>query len=209
MEEIKLSVTRQFIKMPEEKSLKLILESQNSKCNFCKIDISQHEKYHAVSSSEFIALCSICYASQHLEILNSENDGVIIMSSELSQLDLIVLSRTIEMIKRLNPEEFSEDIDSSIVIRMFLEEGANNAELYFAEGSSDIELISQVLSNQTEKEYEQRSEGLYTMKWLPNYDSFSTELDYWYNLMMKEKDSQYHPSKWESMLQKMKKNKKV
>lgn len=208
MSNIKLSVTRKFIDLPSEKKQKDIIESQNGECYFCGIDINKHAKFHSENEKDCKALCTICYHSQHIEILNGETDGNIVMMGDLSQLELIVLSRTIELIKRLDPEEFAEDIDSSIVIRMLLEEGSNNAETYFAEGSSDIELVAQVLSNQTDEEYEQREDGLYTMKWLPNYDSFKIELDYWFEQIMKDEDSMYHPSKWESMMQQMKKKKK-
>lgn len=204
---IKLSVTRKFIDLPSEKEQEKIIKSQGSKCAYCGIDIEKHGKIHAEDENEFIGLCSICFHSQHIEMLNGESDGQIVMMGDLSQLELIILSRTIELIKRLDPEEFAEDIDSSMVIRMLLEEGANNAETYYAEGSSDIELVAQALSNQTEEEYSKREEGLYTMKWLPNYDSFSIELDYWFEKLMSNETSQYHPSKWESMMQKMK-NKK-
>jgi len=208
VENIKLSVTRKFIDLPSESIQKKTIKEQDSKCAFCNIDIKKHAKIHSEKENDYKALCTICYHSQHIEILNGETDGTIIMLGDLSQLELIILSRTIEMIKRLDPEEFAEDIDSSIVIRMLLEEGSNNAETYFAEGSSDIELVAQALSNQTDSEYEKREDGLYTMKWLPNYDSFKTELDYWFETLMKDESSLYNPSKWESMMQKMKQKKK-
>ncbi len=203
-EEVKLSVTRVFPELPLKKERNRILREQKCKCAFCDIDIRKHSRMHPISETEHIGLCSICYHSQHIEMLNGENDGSIVMMTEFSQLELIVLSRTIELFKRLNIEEFSEDIDSSLVIRMFLQEGSNDAENYFAEGSSDIELVAQVLSNQTDENYEHREKGLYNLKWLPNFDSFSIEMDYWYDLMMKDKESDFHPSKWESLLQKMK-----
>lgn len=204
---IKLSVTRKFIDLPSEKEQEKIIKSQDCKCAYCGIDIEKHGKIHAEDENEFMGLCSICFYSQHIEMLNGESDGQIVMMGDLNQLELIILSRTIELIKRLDPEEFAEDIDSSMVIRMLLEEGANNAETYYAEGSSDIELVAQALSNQTEEDYSKREDGLYTMKWLPNYDSFSIELDYWFEKLMSNESSQYHPSKWESMMQKMKSKK--
>ena len=207
-EKVILSVTRKFIDNPSEREINSIIASQNGKCAFCEIDIQKHAKIHAEEEGEFVALCSICNGSQHIESLNGETDGVIIMLSDLTQVELISLSRTIEFLKRLDPEEYSEDIDSAIVIKILIEEGANSAERYFGEGSSDIELIAQALINQDDESYANREEGLYTMKWLPNYDSFKEEIDYWFGLLMKDESSPYHPLKWEGMMQEMKKKKK-
>lgn len=202
MDNIYISVTRTFFKELTEKESLKIVSDQKGKCKFCNTDINKFWKVHALSDTDHIALCTICYKSQHLEELDSEKDGSIIMIKDLNQIELIDLSRTIELVKRLDVEKFSEDIDLSIVIRSLLEEGANNSDLYYAAESSDISLISQILTNLTDEDYEKRSDGLYTMKWLPNYDSFKDEIDYLYDKIMKDEKSKYHPSKWESMFQK-------
>ena len=206
-EDIKLSVTRDFFDLPSNKEKKEIILKQNGKCAFCGIDINKFGRFHNHKELGILGLCSICYHSQHIELLNSEKDGHIAMIDSLNQLELITLTRTIELIKRLEPEEYSEDIDCSSIIRMLIEEGINNSEIYFAEGSSDVELIAQTLSNLSDSDYERRDVGLYTMKWLPNYTSFEKELDYWFELMMKDESSNYHPLKWESMMQQMRKKK--
>lgn len=206
MDDIKLSVTRNFIKSPEDKSeQEKILASQNHVCKFCEIDIKEHACFHyEENDNKFIGLCKVCYSSQHLESIPSNKAGKIIMISNVSQLDIIHLSRTIEYIKKLDMDEFSDDIDSATMIRYLLEESENYAERYYGDGSSDVELVAQMLSNQNDEMYERRYEGLYNMRWLPDYNYFKEELDYWFKIEMESEDSIYHPSKWESMAKQIK-----
>lgn len=204
MEDIKLSVSRIFIKAPDDEKKAKILESQNHVCKFCGIDIKKHGRFHSEDGVNFVGLCSVCFYSQHLEAMPPQKSGQIVMLSNITQLELIHLSRFIEYIKKLDLDEYSEDIDSVSVIRYLLAEGENHAESYYTDGASDVELIAQMLSNQTDEVYEKRYEGLYNMRWLPNYEYFKEEIDYWFEVEMNSESSPYHPSKWESMAQQIK-----
>ena len=207
---LKLSVSRFLRKEIDTKKCTKKLIEQKNKCFYCEINIEKNNKDHQLSEKEedFVMVCPICYYSQHLEELSCSNNGQIILLDGLSQIDLIVLSRTIELIKKLPIEEYEEDVDLASVLRLMLEETAEHANLYFTQGVSDVEIVSQLLINQSDEDYEKREEGLYNLKWLPDYSIFNEELDDWFNVLMKNETSPYHPSKFESLLKQIKQNKK-
>lgn len=205
---LKVSVSRFFPNKKSEKEYVAKLEEQKCKCHYCDINIKTHHKFHHLTNNDFVATCPICYYSQHLEELGSINNGQIILLEGLNQLDLIVLSRTIEMIKRLPVDEYEEDVDLASVLRLMLEETAEHANLYFTQGVSDVEIFAQVLTNQSDEDYEKREEGFFNLKWLPDYSIFETEINDWYEELMKDENSKYHPSKFESLLKKIEENKK-
>ena len=195
---LKLSVTRDFGSQCEEKQKKEILERQKHRCKACAISIKKYPKFENTKNG-YIGLCSVCHTSQHLEMLPQKSAGKIIMLPEMSQIDLIALSRMIMLIKRLSSEEHSEDIDSAGLIHMLLNEAGQHAESFYASGASDVELVAQMLSNQTNEAYENREKGLYNMKWLPDYDYFKKEMDYWFKVLIENEKSTYHPTKWENL----------
>jgi hypothetical protein len=195
---LRLSVTRDFSSQCEEKEKNEILEKQKHRCKACSISIKKYAKFEKTKEG-YVGLCSVCHASQHLETLPQKSAGKIIMLPEISQVDLIALSRMIMLIKRLPSEEHSEDMDSAGLIHMLLNEAGQHAESFYASGASDVELVAQMLSNQTDEAYEQREKGLYNMKWLPDYDYFKKEMDYWFKVLMENEKSTYHPTKWENL----------
>lgn len=202
-----LSVTRDFSSKEEENKKEEILSQQKHTCKSCMINIKKHGKIEKTSDG-LVGLCSICYASQHLETLPHSSSGKIIMLSGISQVDLIATSRMVMLIKRLSSEEYGEDMDSAGLIHMLLSEAGQHAESFYAIGASDVELIAQMLSNQDDNSYEKREDGLHNMRWLPDYDYFEKEMDYWYETLMEKEKSKYHPSKWESMFKKLEEKKK-
>lgn len=202
--DLTLSVTRFSLQSPSDSERKQILADQKGRCKTCQIDIRKHNRINKDSEDgESYAQCPVCFYSQHLEMLPDSFAGRIIMMPDVSQLELIVLSRTIAMYKKLNGEDYSDEVDNSELIKMLIEESYTQAETYYAPGASEVDLVAQVLSNQSEEDYAKRSEGLYGLRWIPDYSFFDDEVEYWYKTMFESKKSPYHPSKWEDMSNKI------
>lgn len=200
-----LSVSRFFSDEISDEKRKLILSSQKGRCKVCQIDIRKSSRINQDDEkTEPYAVCPVCYYSQHLEMLPESMQGRIVMLPDISQVDLIVLSRTIAMFKMLDSEHFGDEIESADLIAMLLNEYYNQSETYYAPGSSEVDLVAQVLSNQSDEDYSQREKGLYGLRWIPDYNLFENEMDYWYKTMFSTKKSPYHPSKWEDMSNKIK-----
>lgn len=202
--ELKLSVTRFFLKPLEESERKLILSEQKGRCKACQIDIRKHNRMHKdTEDGKPYALCPVCYYSQHLEILPDNACGRMVLMPDIPQLELIVLTRTIAMMAKLNAEDYADEIDNSDLIKMLIEENHSQANQYYATGAAEVDLVAQVLSNQSDEDYAKRKEGLYGLRWIPDYSFFEEEIEYWYKTMLSSKKATYHPSKWEDLSKKI------
>lgn len=205
--DLKVSVTRLFIEEASESEKKEALKNQNSLCKTCGIDIKKYAKYEQVSNKdgkiEVFALCSVCHSSQHIEELPPESSGKMVMLSEISQVEVIALSRMIALIKKLDADAYDGDIESAAMVYMLMEANKEQSEIYFATGASDVELVAQMLSNQDDDFYERREEGLFNLRWLPDYTYFEKEINYWFETLMKDTKGQYHPDGWESLKNKL------
>lgn len=205
--ELKLSVTRLFIPEAKEADKKAALKEQQGLCKTCGIDIKKHAQYEQVENKdgniEVFAMCAVCHSSQHLEELPPESSGKMIMLSDISQVELIALSRMIALMKKLDADEYDSDIESASMIYMLMEANKEQADVYFATGASDVELVAQMLSNQDQDSYNDREKGLFSLRWLPDYSYFQKEIDYWFETMMLEESGQFHPNGWESLKNKI------
>lgn len=207
--ELKLSVTRLFVEEAKESEKKAALSAQKGLCKTCSIDIKKHARYEQIENSDgnidVVALCAVCHSSQHLEELPPESSGKMIMLADVTQVELIALSRMIALMKKLNADDYDADIESASMIYMLMEANKEQSDVYFASGASDVELVAQMLSNQDDESYAKREEGLFTLRWLPDYSYFEKEINYWFETMMAEESNQFHPDGWESLKNKLEK----
>jgi hypothetical protein len=203
--ELNLSVTRFFMPALDESKEISIIKEQKGKCKSCQIDIRKHYRINQdKEGGEHYALCPVCYFSQHLELLPNDSAGRIVMMPNFTQNEIIVLSRTIAMFSKLDAESYSDEIDDAMLLKMLMEENYNQAEMFYAPGASEVELVAQVLSNQDDESYKKRDEGLYGLRWIPDYSYFDKEVEYWYKQMFDKEKAPYHPSKWEDFSKKIK-----
>lgn len=202
-----LSVTRFFSDEAKDSDKRRVLKEQNAQCAACGIDIKEHAKYEQVENKDgevdLYALCSVCHASQHIEEIPQESSGVIIMLNDISQVEVIALSRMIALMKKLDASVYDADMESAAMIFDLMYSNKEQSEIYFAPGASDVELVAQMLSNQDDDSYARREEGLFNLRWLPDYSYFEKEIDYWFEKLMLEESSQFHPDGWESLKNKL------
>jgi hypothetical protein len=195
MKKIVLSITRDEFKILPEKAKLKLLNKNNNKCTSCSIDIDNNIAHYHTEGKLSYPLCSLCYYPLHLERLTGKDPGKIIMFEELTQVELNSLLRAIYFIKNYQSEN-EEAVDAVEIIETVLKERTEMADVYYASGVSNIDLIVQKLYGCSEEDYNKRENGLYALRWMPNVDNFKKDMDFW----AAKSFAKYTPNNWQKLI---------
>ena len=99
----------------------------------------------------------------------------------------------------MKKDKYEEIVDSIEIIETVLAERSEMADVYFASGVSNVDLIVQKLYSCSDEDYDKRENGLFGLRWMPNLKGFKKDMDYW-----SEKEfEKYSPEKWRSLILKV------
>lgn len=195
MKKIILSITRDNFKELPDKAKHKLLTKYKEKCASCSIDINENIAHYHTEEKVTFPLCSLCYYPLHLERLTGKDPGKIIMFEELSQVELNSLVRAIYFIKtHQNANE--EAADAVEIIETVLKERSEMADVYYASGVSNVDLIVQKLYGCSDDDYAKRENGLYALRWMPNMDNFKRDMEFWSNNSF----TKYTPENWQKLI---------
>lgn len=190
-----LSITRgDDYTVPEKAKLK-VLKKYDYKCSCCKIEVNEKIAMYHMENKTVFPLCSLCYYPLHLERLIGKDPGKIILMGELSQIELNSLLRSMEFIK-FNKERYEEAADSVEIIETVLKERAEMADVYYAQGISNVDLLVQKLYACSDEDYEKRENGLFGLRWFPNMNNFKKDMEFWNEKSFKK----YYPENWKKLI---------
>ena len=195
MKKIILSITRDDLKIIPEKAKSKLLAKYENKCASCSIDINDSIAHYHTEANTTYPLCSLCYYPLHLERLTGKDPGKIIMFEELSQVELNSLVRAIYFVKHYAGSN-EEAADAVEIIETVLKERSEMADVYYASGVSNVDLIVQKLYGCSDDDYSKRENGLYALRWMPNIDNFRRDMDFW----AKNSFKKYTPDNWQKLI---------
>jgi len=182
-----------------EKESKL-LKNEN-KCFFCGIS-TEHSSFEHFKADKWHNSCSLCYYTEHLDILIAQNKGFLIFMPEISQIELFGIMRMIWHISSLykedkNDNHLEEVYDSIKFLEETIFDRREHAETLFANGCSSVDLIVDFLH--ANKQLEGFSKALKYLRWLPNKNIFADDIEYWGNNDLKK----YNPKNFKNLIKHM------
>lgn len=207
MDKLILSVTknesRNFIELNEATKNK-ILQKHDSKCSACNISLPSHAHFHE-EGSKIIPLCVLCYYPLHVDRIVSREPGKVILLPEMSQIELNATLRAMEYIRLKSYDiqadkhnEFTEIADAVEIIEVLFKDRAEMAEGFYAEGISNVNLLSQVLCSLSDEDYAKRETGLYGLRFMHNMSIYGNEMQSWESQL-----SKFKPAAWRSLVKKI------
>lgn len=194
---MKLILSIKTEKIQNEKEKNKITKNQNNKCCFCEMKITNETSEFVLYNKKQVVCCNICLNALRMEDLNIKNIGKIALIPELSQADIINLSRAIFYFKKIK-DKIKDDFDSVLLIEEDIKERAELANHFYSPGISDPTILVLLLSSIYHDEielYAKREAALMGLRWIPDNQTFENEY-----ILLEKEYNKFTSENWNSLI---------
>lgn len=173
---------RQNKRVLTKAELRDMFKAQDGSCAFCNMKALNWLRPVFLDDDQALLACPLCADTMELDHVGARHQhGQIVFSDIFTQIEVNLICHAAWAYKATRPEDYKNSTYEVLLSR--IQQGVFEAKSRFEQGYQKVDVVSDVLSNLSDKLYAERATVLSGLLYFPREDNYAAQISYWKELV--------------------------